>query len=214
MDTTHEPTNERQMAAAGNQSSRPQLILDVGGVLAANLTDFWRYAASAAGLSYSVLRGRYKEQLRTSLWTGELSEAAFWGWLAEACPLLKTEQAQAALQSCLKPLPALALLPRWHHIADIHILSNHRAEWLRPWLAPYRNYLTSLTISSEAGCCKPDPALYRLAAVNLLPGRNTLYVDDAEHNLVPAAALGWHTLLADPEGYWVNQVEDLLACST
>ncbi|PZD95807.1 haloacid dehalogenase [Paenibacillus sambharensis] len=214
MDTTHERAIDQLKGKDRKQPRRPQLILDVGGVLAANLTDFWTSAASAAGMSYNELRARYKQELRTSLWTGELSEAAFWEWLAEACPLLQTEQAQAALQNCLKPLPALALLPRWHRIADIHILSNHRAEWLRPWLSQYRSYLTSLTISSEAGCCKPDPALYRLAAVQLLPGRNTLYVDDAERNLLPAAALGWRTLLADPEGHWVNQVEDLLACST
>ena len=29
-------------------------------------------------------------------------------------------------------------------------------------------------------------------------------------NLVPARALGWHTVIADPEGRWMEEVSQLL----
>ena len=113
-------------------------------------------------------------------------------------------EARAALAGCLTPLPALAHLAAWSQSADLHLLSNHRLEWIAPLLQPIQDYVTSITISSVVGSCKPDPAIYAVVAQHLPSGTPALFVDDQARNLPPAAALGWDTLCADKAGQWTR----------
>jgi len=189
----------------------PQLVLDVGGVLGSNLDRFWHELADSAGLPYADMRSRYKQALRDRLWTGEMSEPGFFAWACamQAGPVKRSEQELRSLMlECLQPLPAYGLLADWSLRYDLHILSNHRAEWLVPFLAPVRPYLKTVTVSSEAGCAKPSAAIYRHVQKGLPEGRPVLFVDDAQHNLDAAAAMGWRTLLADGEGQWTRRLED------
>jgi HAD superfamily hydrolase (TIGR01509 family) len=190
--------------------NRFQLILDIGGVLATNLTGFWRDAAASAGIPYEELRALYKKDVREALWSGRMAESDFWNWLNASFPL-ERETAYGLLKANLRPLPALARLPEWGRSADIHLLSNHRAEWIVPILEPVRPYIRSMTISSEAGCFKPHPDIYRLAASQLTGSGPALYVDDQVKNLAHASALGWQTLLADERGDWIGEVDMLTA---
>lgn len=176
-----------------------------------NLHSFWRALAELAGAPYDVLRGRYRREIRASLWSGAITEAAFWTWLAACWPRVDIAAAKRALQSSMKPLPALDMLPAWSALADLHILSNHRAEWVRPSLQAVLPRFASVTISSEAGFSKPEPAIYAAAAAKLPPGAPVLFVDDRADNLRTAETFGWHTLLADEaDASWIASVEPML----
>ena len=189
---------------------RPQLVLDVGGVLLTNLTNFWGRLAVMAGLPYADVRAVYKAEMRAALWTGAAEERRFWEWAAARLPSVDPNAARQALLDSMRPLPALDMLPAWNALADVHILSNHRAEWLRPALSAHLPRLASLTISSEAGSAKPDPAIYEAARAKLAPGAPVLFVDDKAANLQAASALGWQTLLADEhDSRWTAEVEPL-----
>ncbi|MFC0211338.1 HAD family hydrolase [Paenibacillus chartarius] len=185
---------------------RTQLYLDVGGVLGTNLDGFWHWLAGAAAIPHDQLRGRYKSELRNTLWTGELSEHGFWDWVCSLQSAKAPDEARALLLTHLQPMPAFASLPQLSRKYDIHILSNHRVEWLNPFLVPVRSHLNSITISAEVRCAKPDPAIYRIAAAHAPAGASILFVDDARHNLDAAASLGWSTLLADPDSRWLTKL--------
>lgn len=92
---------------------------------------------------------------------------------------------------------------------DLHLLSNHRPEWILNVLNPVLSHFKTLTISSEAGVCKPDIGIFRIAQAKLPPGAAVIFVDDQEKNLVPARTLGWQTLLADEEGSWIAKLEEI-----
>ena len=184
---------------------RPQLVLDVGGVLLPDLTPpFWHWIAAQAAAPYDEILAQFRRDAREALWTGALTEGEFWGWLCATFPAVDGGGARVHLAAILTPLPALARLATWAQSADIHLLSNHRAEWVTPALDGFLDHVTSVTISSTVGYCKPHPAIYDAVASRLLPGPVTVYVDDQEKNFPPASALGWKTVRADARGDWVS----------
>lgn len=190
--------------------AKPQLVLDAGGVIVTNFSaSFLLDLAVQEDVSFERLKSGFRD-LRESFWTGRLPESAFWDWLEREIPKLNREEASRSLIRLLKPLPAFRLLPEWSRHADLHLLSNHRAEWLLPVLEPIRPYLKSITVSSEAGHCKPDPQLYAIANAMLSADRpRVLFVDDQEKNFAAAAAIGWETILADENGEWLVRVESI-----
>ncbi|MEH7399289.1 HAD family hydrolase, partial [Priestia megaterium] len=105
----------------------------------------------------------------------------------------------------IEPLPALKKIPIWSQHANIHLLSNHRIEWIQHILTEISPYIKSVTISGEAGCCKPESDIY-LKVGQYLNKKQTLFVDDQEKNLKEANNLGWNTILADKQGFWVEKV--------
>ncbi|GGD49448.1 hypothetical protein GCM10010911_03710 [Paenibacillus nasutitermitis] len=185
---------------------KPQLVLDAGGVLVANLSPlFWQQIAGEPA-AYDQLVQTYQLELREDLWNGKAAEPAFWHWLRQQLPQLQEHQARRLLHMNIQPLPAMKLIPEWHEVFDIHLLSNHRSEWLLPLLSPVRHCFSSMTISSQFGSSKPAPAIFAHTASLLPPGSRVLYIDDQLHNLPPAESLGWSTLQADNGGRWVRQV--------
>ncbi|MCQ6562977.1 HAD-IA family hydrolase [Paenibacillus mendelii] len=195
--------------------SKPQLIFDIAGVLVSNLSSgYWNQLARSAGVQEESFKQRFKEEIRIDLWTGRIDEGEFWAWIKKQWPAVDTHQARLTLLEQLVPLPAFALIPQWSLTADIHLLSNHRQEWLEPVLEPLTTCLKSITISSEAGCCKPDPAIYELVQAKLNLDSPMLFIDDQKRNLKPARKIGWNTMLADASGEWIKQVEHhLQSCS-
>lgn len=190
---------------------RPQLVLDIGGVLATNLSPlFWRLLALEANVSEEALYSEYKRQISEHLWTGSISEEQFWVWIKKHTPLLSSERARTFIDRSLQPLPALAKIADWNDIADIHLLSNHLPAWIEPIVKPISPYLKSVTISSEAALKKPHPEIYARAAAFIPSGSHVLFVDDQEKNIRQAASLGWRTLLADEDGQWISFVLPLL----
>ncbi|MGD8189578.1 HAD family hydrolase [Brevibacillus ginsengisoli] len=189
---------------------RPQLILDVGGVLLTNLSPFWEELAIHANVPYEQLRSRYKQEMSKALWSGSVTEKEFWIWLCRHFPSIDREHARSLLHKQLKPLPAMERLPDWSERSDIHILSNHRIEWITPALKPIAKYVKSFTVSSEVGYFKPHSAIYAQAQKRLNGRHFVLFVDDQKMNLRQAAQLGWKTLMADEAGKWIEDVTRML----
>jgi HAD superfamily hydrolase (TIGR01549 family) len=188
-----------------------QLILDVAGVIITNLSPiFWHEIAELAFIPSETLRSQFKQEMRELLWTGKISEYEFWHWLNKKCPPIEIHTAQSILFKQLRYLPAIKCLPTWSQVADIHLLSNHRTEWLEPLLEPIKKYVKSITISSSVGFSKPDPIIYEIVQSKIQVNRQVLFVDDQEKNLKPAQDLFWSTLKADKKGMWIEQVNEIL----
>jgi putative hydrolase of the HAD superfamily len=193
-------------------SDRPQLVLDVAGVLIGNFpAEFWGRLAERAGCSDRDLKERFRREIRRDLWTGQMKESEFWAWLHACYPGVDPGWARDLLGSSLKPLPALGRLADWCRLADVHLLSNHCREWLSPFLRDVEPALRSATISNQVGCCKPEPDIYRMVDDRCGDSRNILFVDDQTKNLEPAARLGWRTLLADDLGLWMAEAERFIS---
>ncbi|GBG09683.1 hypothetical protein PAT3040_04342 [Paenibacillus agaridevorans] len=202
-DQSNEPRGRSEELA-----TRPQLVLDIGGVLAANLSPkFWMLVSEAAEVEHSTLYKIYKQEISSKLWRGEIMEEQFWGWLQDQAPKLSPSEAKHMLAGCLSPLPALQRLPEWSRAADLHILSNHLLSWVTPLLQPVRSYLTHIVISSEQSWKKPQRELFAHAA-SLLPSQsNVLFVDDQQGNLDMAETMGWEVVLADDGGAWIEEAD-------
>ncbi|MBD0380180.1 HAD family hydrolase [Paenibacillus sedimenti] len=191
---------------------KPQLILDMAGVIITNLSpSFWEEIATTADISYNDLKTLFKNEVRDHLWTGVISEEEFWTWLHNHFPILEVRYTRPLINKHLVPLPAIEQISKWSDKADIHLLSNHRNEWLAPLLNPISKYLKSITISSEVGNCKPDPKIYQLVQEKIVHRTTSIiYVDDQQKNLIPAEELGWETVFADQEGKWVTEITNRL----
>lgn len=190
---------------------RPQLVLDIGGVLATNLSPlFWQLLAAETALTEEALYSEYKQQISSRLWTGEISEPDFWHWVSAYAPLLSQEHAKRMIDRSLQPLPALGKIGAWSEIADIHLLSNHLSEWVANIIQPIQPYLKSVTISSLAALKKPDAAIFHKAADHFPRKSYILFIDDQSKNVAQAALHGWHTLLADEAGLWISLVQPML----
>ncbi|QHW33428.1 HAD-IA family hydrolase [Paenibacillus rhizovicinus] len=192
--------------------SRKQLILDAGGVIVTNLTPgFWEMISDAAGQPYESIREAYGAEIRDGLWDGSLPEDDFWRWLNAVCPALTEQEAKELLHRNMSLLPAFQCIPAWSELADVHILSNHRAEWLAPYLEALLPHLRHVVISSEAGAVKPSAAIFEQLHRKLDGNASILYVDDHRNNIHAAERAGWQGLLADEQGAWIGQVNHWLA---
>jgi FMN phosphatase YigB (HAD superfamily) len=190
---------------------KDQLILDVAGVIITNLSPtFWNDISKAAGISSDDLKKRFKEEIREDFWTGKLAEDDFWQWLKKYCQAIDMQKAKVTLLECLKPLPAFDRIAMWSEYIDIHLLSNHRKEWIDPILEPIKKFTKSINISSAVGICKPNLAIYNVMNSKLQTIDKVMFVDDQEKNLKPAMSLGWNTLKADSDGEWIRTIEGLI----
>ncbi|MGG1555659.1 HAD family hydrolase [Paenibacillus ferrarius] len=190
---------------------RSSLILDVAGVLATNFSpDFWVALAVEANVAYEALT-TFKRETREALWTGSMSEQEFWTQLCSGFPSVDRERARRMLLASIRPLPALYDIPLWSEYADIHVLSNHRSEWVDAILEPIRGYICSITISSDIGYCKPEPDIYAYVHAKAAGSPVIWYVDDQAQNLIEPKALGWTTILADGSGTWRERILPLIS---
>ncbi|QGH35753.1 hypothetical protein GI584_17605 [Gracilibacillus salitolerans] len=187
-----------------------QLILDVGGVLATDLDLFWEELVNQADLPYDKIRAIYRTEIREQLWQGDISEYNFWQWLDYTFPGINLEYLQTVMQKSLVELEGIHHVETWSAVSNIHILSNHRLEWLQPVINRLQPYLTSSTISSEVGVAKPDPRIYEICDNQLDFDRPILFVDNKKENLIPAVELGWQTIHADPDNEWIAKVDRLV----
>ncbi len=187
-----------------------QLVLDVGGVLATDLDLFWEELVNQAGLPYDKIRAIYKTEIREQLWQGDISERAFWQWLSYTFPKINLDYLQIAMQKSLVELEGIQHVDKWSTVSDIHILSNHRSEWLQPVIDRLHPFLTSTTVSADVGVAKPNPEIYNICNDQLDPDRPIVFVDNKKENLSPAVELGWQTIHADPSNKWITKVDHLV----
>ena len=130
--------------------------------------------------------------------------------LVKRFPVIDEGYAVTKLLSAIKPLPALQEIPFWSQYANIHLLSNHRIEWVEHIICPVQKYIKSVTVSGDVGFCKPQIDIYVKVNSYLANENRVLFVDDQEKNLIEARNLGWNTLLADEKGEWTKKVVQYL----
>ncbi|MGG4345708.1 HAD-IA family hydrolase [Paenibacillus lautus] len=191
-------------------TARPQLVLDLAGVLISNFSSaVWLQLSEGSEISFHDIREQFDE-VRKDLWTGKIKEDEFWEWMSLRMKQINKEQGRTLLMQSLEPLPGLNYLAEWSEIADIHILSNHCREWLEPILERVEPYTRSITISNQVGLRKPDIRIYQHVGKQFESGQTVVYIDDQEKNLNPVIELGWKTLLADKEHKWIEKVESMM----
>ncbi|GGF90262.1 HAD family hydrolase [Paenibacillus abyssi] len=191
-------------------SKKTDLVLDIAGVIATNFSPiFWKDLSIKFNVAYDDLV-KFKKELRIELWTGKINEQDFWARLIERFPMVDGGYAAIKLLSVIEPLPAFEEVPLWSEYANIHLLSNHRIEWVKHIISPIEEYISSITISSEVGFCKPQVDIYLIVNSKCKNKDNVLLVDDQEKNLIEARNLGWNTLLADGKGEWTKNIRELL----
>ncbi|MCH1627931.1 HAD family hydrolase [Ferdinandcohnia quinoae] len=191
-------------------STKPDLVLDIAGVIATNFSPiYWEDLASKGKVSYEDLVA-FRKEVREVLWTGSIQEEEFWTRLIDRFPTIDRRYAVTKLLAEIKPLPALEMIPLWSEFANIHLLSNHRTEWVDHIISPIEYYIKSITISSDVGVSKPQRDIYLKVNAHLSPNENVLFVDDQDKNLIEARNLGWNTLLADTKGEWIKYVSQQL----
>jgi putative hydrolase of the HAD superfamily len=194
------------LEVVNEMSMKPDLVLDIGGVIASNFSPFFWDDLSAI---FEVVKDdlvKFKKEIREDLWTGKIDEKEFWIRLKNNFPTIEIEYAKSKLESYITPLPAIEELSIWNEYANIHLLSNHRLEWVKHIVTPVQKYIKSITISSEVGYCKPQVDIYLSVITQLNYEKNVLFVDDQDKNLKEANKLGWQTLLADEKGEWTKKV--------
>lgn len=188
---------------------RKTLVLDVGGVLASNLSPgLWQQLSSIGRCEEQLLYAQYKEEISRKLWCGEITELQWWEWLAARGVEVSAELRPHLIASYLQPLPALELLPQWSKLCRIIIMSNHRTEWLNPLLQPYQSYIESIYISDQVGMCKPSSEWFHHIDKQIHGPIH--FVDDSEKNISAAMQLGWQTTLADKHGNWTAAIDEWL----
>ena len=113
----------------------------------------------------------------------------------------------------LRPLASLARLHAWAEVVPLGILSNHRAEWVRPALEAHgvMDLFGPVLISSETGLVKPDPDAFRQLAELGVPPEEVLYVDDRPQALRRAEWFHIRTMEADAAERWIPRLETVLA---
>jgi putative hydrolase of the HAD superfamily len=191
-------------------NKKTDLVLDIAGVIATNFSPlFWEDLSSKFEVPYDDLI-RFRKENREELWTGKIEEQEFWIRFAKRFPTIDVEYATNKLLSLIKPLPANEKIPMWSKYANIHLLSNHRIEWVKHIISPIQDYITTMTISGDVGFCKPQVDIYLKVNSHFNDKENVIFVDDQEKNLIEARNLGWNTLLADDKGEWIKKVSHQL----
>lgn len=68
-----------------------------------------------------------------------------------------------------------------------------------------------LVFSAELGAAKPDPVVFRTALARTgMSAHETLFIDDRERNVAPAAQLGLHTLRFTTYGEFADTIGNLI----
>lgn len=159
-------------------ATKPVLVLDIAGVLVTNFSQlFWKDLSSKYEIPYANLAKFYKG-IKEDLWTGKINEQEFWFRLEKEFPTIEIEYSKLKLHALIKPLPALEEISIWSEYATIHLLSNHRMEWVNQIVEPFQKYIKSMTISSEVGFCKPQVDIYTSAKSHFNRQKRVLFVDD------------------------------------
>lgn len=187
------------------------IMIDLGGVLIHDpihelITEINRQSP----LEYREIEIWYREEIRYPLWSGAISEAAFWQEV-----VVKLEPGQDVddlrnylINSC-RLLPAASRINDLTSIGPVFVISNHRHEWARPILEEHdlEKHIEDIFISSETGFVKPDrdAFLHAIGEMSIEP-EEILYIDDQEKNLDTAASLRINTLIADPDGDWLDEI--------
>lgn len=202
------------MAPGDQRTDAPveRLVLDLGGVvLASAMPRIVAELAERSGRGERVLWRYFNDRLFHPFWSGAMDVDAFWAeFTAHAgVPGMEGRWQRELVPSMLTLRIPADRVRRWAGRVPVGVLSNQRAEWVRPVLARegLLEVLDPVFISSETGLLKPGrEAFAQLTGLGTPPGR-ILYVDDRPQAVRTAEAMGIAAIQADPDGAWADRVD-------
>ena len=197
------------------------VCFDLGGVII-RICQTWEERVAAAGLEMRNAAhwdkiGPTRDTLMVRYMTGGITGRQFARQLSEA------------LDGQYKPVEIMAIHDAWlideyedvgtivdrlHQVGlDTAALSNTTPEhWARMDEFPAVGQLRHRFASHELGINKPEPAIYRHVEQQLgFTGKQILFFDDAEENIIAARNVGWRAEQVDPAGIPAQQIRDALA---
>jgi putative hydrolase of the HAD superfamily len=198
------------------------VISDWGGVLTSPLLgSFNRFQDKAGvpletlGLAMQRVTERTGENPIFGMERGETSEADFLAAigaeieaeLGRGVPMEAFAEHFFASLDVNEPMVAWLRRARDEHGLRLALLTNNVREWEPRWRAmlPVDELFEVVVDSSRVGLRKPDPRIYELTLERLgLPAEACLFVDDIEHNIDAARALGLRAV-------WFQDTEQAIA---
>ncbi len=197
------------------------VCFDLGGVII-RICQTWEERVAAAGLEMRNAVhwdkiGPTRDTLMVRYMTGGITGSQF------------AQQLSEALDGQYNPAEVTAIHDAWlideyegvgaivdqlHQAGlDTAALSNTTNEhWARMDEFPTVGQLRHRFASHELGLSKPEPAIYRHVEQQLgYTGKQILFFDDAEENVIAAREVGWWAERVDPAGAPAQQIRDALA---
>lgn len=185
------------------------LILDFGGVVTTDFYGALSNFCTREGLDPDAIRHVLRDtpagsHALAAVEAGRISQGAYELTLAKLLDLDANGLLGRALADLRPCEPVLELVDRARTAGiGTAVLSN---SWGTGDYDPYDGYnlddhFDAVVISDQVGLRKPDPAIYQLAADKLgVSTSDCIFVDDTEHNLPPADALGMTVVyFTDPQ---------------
>ena len=198
------------------------LILDFGGVVTTDFYGALDAFSERAGLDTGAFVRTLREvpegrQALAAVESGGLPQREFEKVMGRLLGLDDSGLLERALAD-LRPRPEVIDLTRRARAEGIRVaaLSN---SWGTGDYDPYAGWdldglFDAVVISDQVGLRKPDPQIFRLTAGKLgLPPSDCLFVDDTEHNLPGARALGMGTLFFTGASGEIAEIERLIGIS-
>ncbi|WP_225847530.1 HAD-IA family hydrolase [Streptomyces sp. HPF1205] len=200
-------------------TDRIGLVLDFGGVLTTPVLPAALAFEKRAGLAEgTLLTGLYLDpegiRLTEQLERGTLTQAQ-WNEAAGRMLGIAPDNLMGRIFADLRPEPVMTAAAAAARRAGVRvgILSNSLG--LTPWNVYEGHDLDgrydAVVLSERHGMRKPDPEIFRLVLRELgLRAEECVFVDDTEHYLPAAAALGFATVHAVEPARTVAALEELL----
>ncbi|MCC6830950.1 MAG: HAD hydrolase-like protein [Thermoleophilia bacterium] len=192
-----------------------RLVLDLGGVvLTSAMPRIVAELAGRSGRSEQSLWRYFNDRLFHPFWGGAMDVETFWAeFTAHAgVPGIEGRWQRELVPSMLGLRLPAATVRRWAARVPVGVLSNQRAEWVRPVLERegLLEVLGPVFISSETGLLKPAEAAFAQLTVLGTPAERILYVDDRPQAVHAARAMGIAAIQADTAGTWADRVDERL----
>jgi epoxide hydrolase-like predicted phosphatase len=188
------------------------IISDLGGVfLNRGIWKFWDYLEGEFEIQFEQGKNSFLKYYK-SYFSGEISEEEFWdkfltdieleeNWMGLRSILLNFFEPNEGMIELYKRLRSTGV--------KLILLSDQTKEW---WVFlnnkfEIESHFDSTIVSALVGVNKPDPKIYQLAfeASNSKP-EECLFIDDLEHNLIPARDMGIQTILFENSEQLKNEL--------
>lgn len=214
-DITGAPTRSTPVGSA--DSSVRAVVFDLGGVLMPTAFDGLIAYERELGLPDSALQNFLRGDLVFQRWqVGDGTPEEFFDHVrasidAQYGVVIEMERLARAVEEGSYMSPDMnQLLHDLHGSYGIGLCTNTVRESVS-WRENIPAELFDVFVdSSHVGIAKPDPAIYELLLEQFgCAGADMVFVDDWEENLVPAAALGMHTILFDNPAQCRQSLESL-----
>lgn len=189
------------------------LVLDVHGVVLSDyFPTFLGELAMQSGQLVEQVRRRWREELRSAAWRGEIGDTELWRRLSDGADKYPW---QLLLESGYRLGPAAPELQRWSARAPAWLLSNHRTHWLLPRLLRFGidGHWERVLVSDGLGAVKPEARAFGPILERVNEPSAVLFVDDHACNIEAAQRLGFQVVHASDEGDWIAQIDARL-CAT